>query len=79
MQVHNYRTRAIISRGLYIFYPIFEDQFFVFKDVFMKILTLCMASIQERIIMARIRYLISDLYHGFFFVISGWHKTKSEK
>ena len=29
-----YRTRAIISRGLYIFYPIFEDHFFVFKDVF---------------------------------------------
>ena len=31
---HIYCTRAIISRGLYIFYPIFEDQFFVFKDVF---------------------------------------------
>ena len=42
------------SRGLYTFYPIFEDQFFVFKDVFKKILTLCMASIQERFVMARI-------------------------
>ena len=31
-----YRTRAIISRGLYIFYPIFEDHFFVFKDLFWK-------------------------------------------
>ena len=30
----NYRTRAIISRGLYIFYPIFKDHFFVFKEVF---------------------------------------------
>ena len=30
----NYRTRAIISRGLYIFYPIFKDRFFVFKEVF---------------------------------------------
>ena len=29
-----YRTRAIISRGLYIFYHIFKDHFFVFKDVF---------------------------------------------
>ena len=29
-----YRTRAIISRGLYIFYPIFEDHFFVFKEAF---------------------------------------------
>jgi hypothetical protein len=29
-----YRTRAIITRGLYIYYPIFEDQFFVFEDFF---------------------------------------------
>ena len=29
-----YRTRAIISRGLYIFYFIFKDHFFVFKEVF---------------------------------------------
>ena len=25
---------AIISHGLYIFYPLFEDHFFVFKEVF---------------------------------------------
>ena len=31
---YNYRTRAIISRGLYIFYPIFKDHFFVLKEVF---------------------------------------------
>ena len=29
-----YPTRAIISRGLYIFYPIFKDHFIVFKEVF---------------------------------------------
>jgi hypothetical protein len=29
-----YRRRAIISHGLYIFYPIFKDHFFVFKEVF---------------------------------------------
>ena len=29
-----YRMRAIISRGLYIFYPPFENYFFVFKEVF---------------------------------------------
>ena len=29
-----YCTRSIINRGLYIFYPIFEDHFFVFKGSF---------------------------------------------
>ena len=29
-------TRATISRGLCIFYPIFEDHFFVIKDVFLR-------------------------------------------
>ena len=28
-----YRTRAIISHGLYIFYPISKDHLFVFKEV----------------------------------------------
>ena len=58
-----YLTRAIISRGLYIFYPIFKDYFFVFKEVFQKIMSLCMACIQERIVsnqewllMARVWY-----------------------
>jgi hypothetical protein len=32
--VPKYRTRAILTRGLYISYPIFEDHFFVFKEVF---------------------------------------------
>ena len=43
----SYRTRAIISRGLYIFYPIFKDHFFVLRRFFQKILSLCMACIQE--------------------------------
>ena len=29
-----YCTRAIITHGLYIFYPIFEVHFFVFNEVF---------------------------------------------
>jgi hypothetical protein len=29
-----YLTRVIISPGVYIFYPIFEDHFFLFKDIF---------------------------------------------
>ena len=29
-----YHTRVIISQGLYIFYPIFKDHMFVFKEVF---------------------------------------------
>ena len=32
--VFEYHRRAIISRGLYIFYSIFEDHFFVFKEDF---------------------------------------------
>ena len=42
--------RAIISRGLYIFYPISKDHFFVFRWIFQKILSLCMACIQERLL-----------------------------
>ena len=43
-----HRTFAIITRGLYTFYPIFEGQKRFFKELFCKILTLCMVSIQER-------------------------------
>ena len=45
-----YCKRAIISRGLYIFYPIFEVNFFVFKDFFLENSVLCMACIQERLV-----------------------------
>ena len=33
-QMYNYRTRAIITRGLYIFYPLFEVQKRFFKELF---------------------------------------------
>ena len=44
----SYRTRAIITRGLYIFYPLFEGQKPFLRGFFHKILALCMVSIQER-------------------------------
>ena len=43
-----YRTRAIITRGLYTFYPIFEGKKRFLRNFFCKILTLYMVSIQER-------------------------------
>ena len=50
----DYRMRAIISRDLYIFYPISKDQCFVFKEVFFqKILSLCLACIQEQLLIKR--------------------------
>ena len=53
-----YRTRANISRGLYIFYPIFKDHFFVFKEPFSENSVLMYsraACNQERLTMARVR------------------------
>ena len=58
-----YRTRAIISRGLYIFYPILKDHFFVLKEVFsensafMYGLYSRASSNRERPMMARVRYI----------------------
>ena len=44
-----YCKRTIITRGLYIYYPIFEVHFFVFKEFFFhKILFLGIVSIQAR-------------------------------
>ena len=46
-----YRTRAIITRGLYNFYPIFEVQKRLFKELFCKFLTLRMyVRIQDQFI-----------------------------
>ena len=56
-----YRTRAIISRGLYIFYHISKNHFFVFKEVFSENFVLMYglysraAYNQERLMMARVR------------------------
>ena len=44
----DYRTRAIITRGLYTFYPPFEVQKVFSRVFFLKLLALCMVSIQER-------------------------------
>ena len=63
-----YRTSAITSRGLYIFYPISKDNFFVFKEVFSENYVLMYglysraASNQERLMMARVRYLAQVIY-----------------
>ena len=48
-----YRTRTIITRGLYTFYPLYEVQKTFFQGaLFLKILALCMISIQERVMVA---------------------------
>ena len=57
--IFKYRTRAIISRGLYIF----KDHFFVLKEVFKENYVLMYglysraACNQERLMMARVRYI----------------------
>ena len=48
-----YRTRAIITHCLYIFYPILESQKRFLRSFFHKSLPLCMISIQERFIIKR--------------------------
>ena len=71
-----YRTRAIITRGLYTFYPLFEVQKRFFKGFFLKILALCMVSIQERVMMARVRYIILFCFvfvPTFFFRSTNFH------
>ena len=52
---------SIIACGLYyIQYPVFEVHFFVFKEFFFqKILSLCMVSIQERVMMVCVWYIHS--------------------
>ena len=56
--------RAIITHGLYTFYPIFEGQKRFLRNFFHKILTLCTVSMysravlnQEWVIVTRIQYL----------------------
>ena len=54
ISIYVYRTRAIITRGLYTFYPILEGQKRL-RSFFCKILTLCTISIQERVMKARVQ------------------------
>ena len=69
-----YRTRTIISRGLYIFYPISKDHFFVFKEVFSENYVLMYglyskaAFNQERLMMARVRYIKEELVFVNYFL-----------
>ena len=53
-----YRTRAIISRGLYIFYPNSQDHLCIVTFGLMYGLYSRAASNQERPMMARVRYLL---------------------
>ena len=61
---HNYNPRLVIPRFAY-FYPIFEDHFFVFKEVFSQNSVLMYAyysrvvSNQERVMMARVQCVSS--------------------
>ena len=61
LYIPNYRVSVIISRGLYTFYPILEDHFFVFKEVFSENSVFFYGlysrpiSNQERVVMARKR------------------------
>ena len=63
MQMENfkYRTRAIISHGLFIFYPIFEDHFIVFKEV------VSQNSVRYHIKMKHPDYLVAAIVIGEFF------------
>ena len=56
-----YHTHTIITCGLYIFHPIFESQKRFLGRLFHEILDLCMVSIQERVIMARVQYFLSNI------------------
>ena len=50
LAIKPYTVRAplYLTRGLYIFYPLFEGQKRFLRGFFHKILALCMVSIQER-------------------------------
>ena len=52
-----YRTRAIITRGLYTFYPLFEVHLCTATFGLMYGLYSRAVSNQERVIVARVRYI----------------------
>ena len=45
-----YRMGAIITRGLYTYYPMFEGKTRFFQEFFQKILPLGMVNIQDRFV-----------------------------
>ena len=71
----NYRTRAIISRGLYIFYPISKDHLCTVTFGLMYGLYSRAASNQERLMRARVRYI----YHLAICILWGGRVAKSQK
>ena len=58
-----YRKRAIITRGLYTFFLKSKKVFS--RGFFLKILALCMVSIQERVMMARVWYSKLNVYQNY--------------
>ena len=59
---YQYRTRAIISRGLYIFYPISKGHLCTVTFGLMYDLYSRAASNQERPMMARLRYVLCSVF-----------------
>ena len=57
IEVFLYPTRAITTRGLYIYYPIYKGQKCLLKELFCKILPLYTVSIQEWVMMAPVQYI----------------------
>ena len=64
-----YHTCAIIPRSLYSFYPLFEVQKRFFKGLVLKILALCMVSIQERVMMVPAHMVMNNEKNLVFVVI----------
>ena len=67
-----YRTRAIITRCLYNFYPLFEVQKRFFQGAFFLkfwpyVWYSRAVSNQQRVIVARIRYMLGLVYFGHCF------------
>ena len=55
----NYRMHAIITHSLYNFYPLFDVQKCFSRGFFLRILALGMVRIQERVMIARLWYILS--------------------
>ena len=73
--VSKYRTRAIITRGLYTFYPLFEVHLCTVTFGLMYGYYSRAVYNQERVIVARVRYINIIVNLGIFILASGkiWH------
>ena len=61
----NYRTHAIVTHGLYIFYPLFEVHLCTVTFGLMYGFYSRAASNQEQPMMARVRYPMKKVFEGF--------------